>query len=191
MVFLTIFQHVANSSALTAAAVAATGISTGVMLGIKSPAVDKFGAGPVPDLWFGFASPGGRLNEFYDGLGEDGRRAFDAVAHWDLFPHMLCYTVLLGSLLVRVARRAGVREGIAYLMPVVMLCDLVETVVLKRGCEQFPEILDGNVVAIGSIANQIKWILLVFALGTIASLFAAGYVKTARKGLKSSEEKSR
>ena len=76
-------------------------------------------------------------------------------------------------------------------MPVVMLCDLVETVVLKRGCEHFPEILDGNVVAIGSIANQIKWILLVFALGTIASLFAAGYVKTARKGLKSSEEKGK
>uniref|UniRef100_A0A7S2XP79 Uncharacterized protein n=1 Tax=Attheya septentrionalis TaxID=420275 RepID=A0A7S2XP79_9STRA len=179
MVSLTIFQNVADSPTLTTLAVIAEVLSVSVMLGVKSNAVDTFGAGPCPDLWFGIAPP--RLHTFFDRLGDEGREAYSAVNRWDLFPYMISYTILLGSLLVRVARRAGVGEGIAHVMPVVLCCDFVETIILKRACDLFPELLDGRVVAIGSIANQIKWILFALSLGILAVLFAAGKNETTRK----------
>jgi hypothetical protein len=191
MVFLTIFQNVADSPTLTTLAVIAEVLSVSVMLGVKSHAVDTFGAGPCPDLWFGLAPA--RLHAFFDHLGDEGREAYSDVTRWDFFPYMISYTVLLGSLLVRVARRAGVGEDIAYVMPVVLCCDFVETVILKHACDMFPERLDVRVVAIGSIANQMKWTLFALSLGVLVVLFIAGKNGTTRKrqdkAVKSNEKK--
>jgi hypothetical protein len=66
-------------------------------------------------------------------------------------------------------------------MSIVMLCDVVETTILKRGCERFPVVVDARVLAIGSIANRMKWVLFALSLGVLAFMLAVGNANTRKK----------
>ena len=170
----------ADSSALTVVTFIATLIIDGVMFLEKLPAVEKFvdestlpsaAFGPIPDVWFGIANPDDLLSNFFDGLGEEGRDAYRSLSSWDYFPYMESYVILLGSLLVRAARKTGVREEVAYAAPAIMFFDVIENFVLGRACDLSPNSLDANTLLIGTLANQTKWLLflscVLFSAGTL------------------------
>eukprot|EP00571_Detonula_confervacea_P001924 CAMPEP_0172318572 /NCGR_PEP_ID=MMETSP1058-20130122/35246_1 /TAXON_ID=83371 /ORGANISM="Detonula confervacea, Strain CCMP 353" /LENGTH=125 /DNA_ID=CAMNT_0013033429 /DNA_START=188 /DNA_END=562 /DNA_ORIENTATION=+ len=122
----------------------------------KTAPLDALGAGLCPDLWFGYTPE--RLNGWYGEIGEDGCTMYQKVAHWDLFPYMFSYTILLGSILVRVARSTKCPQAIAHVMSATLIMDIIESNVQLRGCKIYPNgRLDDRLVAIGSAANRMKW----------------------------------
>ncbi len=182
----------ADSSALTAATFIATLIIDGVMFLQRLPAVEKhvdestlptgFGVfGSIPDVWFGLAKPNDLISNFFNGLGEEGRDAYRSLSSWDYFPYMESYVILLGSLLIRAARKTGVREEVAYAAPIIMIFDVVENIVLGRACDLSPNSLDATWLLIGSLANQMKWLLFLscvfFTMGTLVRSGATGKSK--------------
>eukprot|EP01083_Nonionella_stella_P116512 346235_1 len=135
--------------------------------------LNALGEGVCPDLWFGYTPA--RLNDWYDAIGEDGCSMYKKVAHWDLFPYMFSYTILLGSILVRVARRTKSPQAIARIISVVLIMDIIESNVQLRGCNIYPNRrLDDRIVAIGSVANRIKWLLFGAALASIPVMLVFG-----------------
>lgn len=169
MLPLRVYKAVADSTVLTAIAIAAELISFAGMT-TRADRVNALGAGLCPDLWFGYTPE--RLNGWYNGIGEDGCILYQSVAHWDLFPYMVSYTILIGSILVRVARSTKNPLAIAHIMSVTLIMDIIESSVQLRGCQIYPNSrLDDRIVAIGSAANQMKWVLFTVALASIPVMF--------------------
>lgn len=155
---LLVYRTAAESMTFTYAAIAGWLVAHAVMEARQYP-LSGLGAGPAPDLWFGYTPD--RLNGYYGEIGEGGCRLYVRLANWDLFPYMFLYSGLLGSVLVRVARRTGRSDAIAHLVSATLLSDMVETAVQREGCRIFPSWrLDDRLVAAGSWGNRIKWILL-------------------------------
>jgi len=134
-------------------------------------------AGPPPDLRFGYTVS--ELNEWYDGIGKEGCEAYKKIAMIDLFPYMECYTLLLGGILVKASRKAGANPEIALLMPVVMLCDVVETIIPLYGCFLYPEErLPTLLIHLSSAASRLKWTLFIVSNVVLSFLFFSSFLKS-------------
>lgn len=137
-------------------------------------------AGPPPDLRYGYTSE--ELNAWYDAIGEDGCRNYKRLALLDLFPYMECYTLLFGGLIAKAARLAGQNPELALLMPVIMLCDVVETVIPAYGCFLYPsERLPTLLIHVSAAANRLKWTLFVVSNVVLSFLFFTSLLKAAVK----------
>jgi hypothetical protein len=109
------------------------------------------------------------LNLFYDTLGEAGCPMYVQIANWDLFPFMIAYTVLLGTMLVWTARRNGWTESIAYAATLICVIDGVETVIQRQGGVIFPNKLTAAQIQVASSAVCLKWILVSISIAIIVS----------------------
>ena len=149
-------------------------------------------AGPPPDLRFGYTSS--ELNEWYDSIGEEGCDTYKKLALLDLFPFMESYTLLFGGLLVKAARYASVDTDIALLVPVIMLCDVVETAIPAYGCVLYPEKrLPVILIQIAAAASRLKWTLFIVCNVALSFLFFSSVLKAAvkkRKKQKSNAKKA-
>jgi hypothetical protein len=123
----------------------------------------------VPDLHFGFSVD--EMRDMYRAWGAEGCNAYYEAASMDLFPLMESYTLCLGSLLVLVARRQGLKDRISMIALAVMLCDVGETFILRRGCRNPPPYLPSSTIKLSSLCNILKWILLSVSLGILSLLF--------------------
>lgn len=150
----------------------------------------KDDAGPPPDLRFGYTAT--ELNDWYDAIGEEGCSSYKKLALMDLFPYMESYTLLFGGLLVKAARFASVDTDIALLMPVVMLCDVIETATSLYGCVLFPEKrLPALLIQIGGAANRLKWTLFTVCNVALSFLFFSSVLKSAVKKKKEQKENAK
>eukprot|EP01083_Nonionella_stella_P230686 815213_1 len=129
MIPFRVYEAVADSNLLTAIAIAVEILSV-IGMALYNAPLNALGEGVCPDLWFGYTPA--RLNDWYDAIGEDGCSMYKKVAHWDLFPYMFSYTILLGSILVRVARRTKSPQAIARVISVVLIMDIIESNVQLR-----------------------------------------------------------
>jgi len=126
-------------------------------------------AGPPPDLRFGFQED--ELNAWYDALGESGRFQYLYQCAWDLFPFMESYTLLLGALLYQNAQQAGWNPAIAWIIPIGMMFDVVETSIAAYGCQAYPDVLVTINIVFSSMANQLKWLSIGTGLMLLSVLF--------------------
>jgi hypothetical protein len=124
----------------------------------------------TPDLMFGYSAK--RLNNLYEVWGSDGREAYIKAANTHLFPYMETYAIILGSFLVVTAKRLGWKEDIAFLAVIAMLFDVCETLVQRYGSQVYPEKLSENIIALGSLCCQAKWIL----VGTCSILVTLSFL---------------
>ncbi len=132
--------------------------------------VNSFGAGAAPDLRMGFTSD--ELNQWYHDLGEEGRQAYLKMAAFDFCPNMEVNPILLGTFLYSQLTAAGISPNAAMMMPVAMVCDLLETYIVVYGCKQYPnERLPDHYVELASVGNQMKWILYASGLMLLTVLF--------------------
>ena len=126
-------------------------------------------------VWI-FSSPD-LLGTYFDGLGEEGRDAYNDISRWENFPYMICYALLLGMLLVRASRKRGTSDSIAWAAPAVMVFDIIENIVLDMAMDIAPDNLSVVPLAIGSNACKLKWILfassLLYSLGVLV-LYSGG-----------------
>lgn len=145
--------------------------------------LDHREAGPPPDIRFGYTPD--ELNDWYGAIGQEGCELYKQLAMVDIFPYMESYTLVLGGLLVKVARRANVSEQVALLAPLVMMLDVVETVIPAYGCFLYPEErLSTQLIQVSSFANQLKWIIFSFSLALLVVLFAISKMKSAKDATK-------
>ena len=136
-------------------------------------------AGSPPDLRFGYTAS--ELNSWYDAIGEEGCQAYKKLAILDLICYMPSYTLLFGGLLVKAARGASVDTEIALLMPIVMLCDVVETSIPLYGCFISPERLPLPLISLSAACNKLKWTLFMVCNVVLCFLFFASVLKAAVK----------
>ena len=135
-------------------------------------------AGLPPDIRFGYSAS--ELNVWYDAIGIEGCKSYRQLAMLDIFPYMESYTLVLGALLVNVARRASVSEQIALLAPLTMMFDVIETLIPAYGCFLYPdERLSTELIQVSSLANQLKWVIFGFSLILSVVLFAMSKMKPA------------
>jgi hypothetical protein len=140
--------------------------------------LNELEAGPPPDIRFGYTPR--ELNVWYDAIGEEGCKSYMQLAMLDVFPYMVSYTLVLGGLLVKVARRASVSEQVALLAPLLMMLDVVETVIPAYGCFLYPEErLSTELIQVSSLANQLKWVIFGCSLILLVVLFAMSKMKPA------------
>ena len=131
--------------------------------------VNSFGAGAAPDLRMGFTSD--ELNQWYDAMGEEGRQAYLNMAAFDFCP-MAINPILLGTFLYSQLTAAGFSSNSAMIMPLAMVCDLLETYIVVYGCKNYPnERLPDHYVELASVGNQLKWILYSTGLMLLSVLF--------------------
>jgi hypothetical protein len=165
MVFVYVFQQIADSPSLFRMSVALFAVAQIGMHVVGMPLRENYPGGwYAPDLHvFGYTSD--ELNRYYDTVLGDARGCehYIAVAEWDFFPYMIAYTLLLGSALIRAARTLRSRDddagnggdehgsagsdnkndssssgdGIANLVVLACTFDLVETYVQRRGCQLY------------------------------------------------------
>ena len=83
---LLVYRTAAESMTFTYAAIAGWLVAHAVMEARQYP-LSGLGAGPAPDLWFGYTPD--RLNGYYGEIGEGGCRLYVRLANWDLFPTSL------------------------------------------------------------------------------------------------------
>jgi len=128
------------------------------MCTITFTAYDTFNTASVPDIYFGYSSK--ELYAMYEAWGEEGRKVYIRLAMGDLFLFIPAYTILFGAILINVLGKPGFTENLAWITIFSALCDYAETSVQAFGCIIFPEHLSDVSYAVGSIANQLKWVSL-------------------------------
>ena len=176
MTVVSLLDKATDSWSIIAAFVTILCVSLGLVVPKLQLSMNELEAGAPPDLRFGYSE--GELNAWYDAIGEEGCRAYKQLAIWDLFPCMECYTLLLGGMLVKAARRAGANPQIALVMPFVMLCDVVETIIPAYGCILYPESrLPAVLIQISAAASRLKWITFVASNVILSFLFSASLLK--------------
>lgn len=142
--------------------------------------VNSFGAGAAPDLRMGFTSD--ELNQWYDAMGDEGRQAYLKMATFDFFPYMEITPILLGTFLYSQLTAAGMSPSAAMMMPVAMVCDLMETYIVVYGCKNYPnEPLPVHYVELASVGNQLKWVLYSSGLMLLSALFLYNTVRPNQK----------
>jgi hypothetical protein len=107
-------------------------------------------------------------------------------AMFDFFPYMWGYVFLFGTLLMKVTRKAGVTQSIAYLPVLALVCDWIETGVQMAACHTFPDRLSVEWVIIGGRANQAKWCF--FGLSVLLT-FGIYFFATEKKEMKNRKQK--
>jgi hypothetical protein len=155
---LDVFRYGADHPLVIMVAVIVNVLSLKIMI-TGSEIFEENGAGGIPDLRFGFSPK--ELREIYAIWGEERCAAYVKSANVDLFPYMEAYTMIIGSLLVRGARRMGWNDQIAALAAIIMISDVAETLVLREGCvhQGHPDYLSDTTILFASACNQLKWIL--------------------------------
>lgn len=168
---LQLFHSIADNKAyLTAAIILEVVAGVGMHQRLQS-LKETFQVGNPPDLWFGV--PSSKLSEYLEALGPDGRNAYElGVNNWDFFPYIPAYTILLGSLLVQQCQVAKMSTSVAWIVPWIMLCDIVESALFGYITRQYPQQVDPAVVMTASLANQLKWISFLIVCTTFIALFA-------------------
>mmetsp|Transcript_15007 Transcript_15007/g.19010 ORF Transcript_15007/g.19010 Transcript_15007/m.19010 type:complete len:181 (-) Transcript_15007:121-663(-) len=154
-----IYHAVSSSSGLMYAVIGFT-IAVGLAMNIASSGLAELENKYVPDVRFGFTSDD--ISSLYNSWGEVGRSVYYRINTLD-FMFIPCYTLLLGSLLVRTTDMSGPPGSLIYLTPISTLtafCDVIETGILRRALIIFPLLIDEKVAQIGSLAQQMKWISL-------------------------------
>ena len=133
------------------------GLCSVAVIGYLSGPLDAIGAGPPPDLRFGYTYQ--ELKDLLEAWGEDGRSQYVKVALFDMGCYIPAYVMMFGILLFNAIEKASWSKSLMHIVPLITLADYVETIAqLYLVAISFPE-LDPMLVAIGSIANQIKWSL--------------------------------
>jgi hypothetical protein len=126
--------------------------------------LDEYGTGEdVPDAWVGISAD--RLRRYLDALGPDGREAYARMIFFDFVLIMPTYAISLGALLYGQCKLAGLSTKFSWIFPSIMLCDIVETIVLRHATRIFPLPPNSFLLTAGSIANQVK--LIAFVLGLV------------------------
>merc|ERR1712038_1731820 len=112
----------------------------------------------IPDVRFGFTNDD--IHSLYESWGEFGRSIYYRINLLDLL-FIPCYTLLLGSLLARTSPLMNkIDLDITLISTVTAVCDLIETVSLRRAVNIYPMLMDEKVAQIASLAQQVKWIAL-------------------------------
>jgi hypothetical protein len=174
----TIFDYAADRSWIMATCVAFQIMFLGLIVPKLRVLLNESEAGLPPDIRFGYTAS--ELNVWYDAIGEEGCKSYKQLAMLDIFPYMESYTLVLGALLVKVARRASVSEQVCLLAPLVMMLDVVETLIPAYGCFLYPEErLSTELIQVSSLANQLKWVIFGFSLILSVVLFAMSKMKPA------------
>jgi hypothetical protein len=180
---LDVFRYGADHPPVIIVSVVLFALSIKMMLDV-SKICSENGAGGVPDLMFGFSPQ--ELRELYGAWGEEGCAAYIKAATVDLFPYMESYTLVMGSLLVKGARRMGWNDQIAALVVIsIMMFDVVETLILRQGCVLpiAPDYLSDTTIRLASACNQLKWILFgVVSVTIVLSSFVLPTPKKAKQG---------
>jgi hypothetical protein len=172
--FLVTLRSVADSMFLFGLSLLTEFLSCAVMFKFLQDC-KTYGDGTTPDSEFGFSRQ--ELQDWYDGMGQEGCESYTRAAKWDLFPFMISYMVLVGSALVYAARRARWNDAIAYIVGLTLLSDLVETGIFIRGCQVYPDPLEPSVLfVVASIANQTKWVSFATAVCLVPALLMLGAV---------------
>jgi hypothetical protein len=169
---LLLFQIIADSPFLLCLNFAAVFASFAVNLFIVSPLKDMEDGWDqtLPDERItGYTSD--ELNLWYELIGPEGRQIYIRAATWDFCPIMPSYILLLGAVLVRLARPSRLSENISYLPILTGTCDIIETYYQRLGCTIYPERLSDRDIFLASTACQMKWILLFVTITLIIVLF--------------------
>mmetsp|Transcript_3549 Transcript_3549/g.4457 ORF Transcript_3549/g.4457 Transcript_3549/m.4457 type:complete len:210 (-) Transcript_3549:149-778(-) len=131
-----------------------------------------------PDSWWGWKATSERtsqqpeqtydqfkphvLYDYYEKIGEEGRKWRFAMTAWDIFPFMFVYTTLFGALLVRGLTKIGINDGLiartVTLLPVLVLFyDAVENVICLYQGYIFPEEIDAKLIHAGGTCGKLKF----------------------------------
>lgn len=169
---LPIYRTVAESSPLLLT-IAFLQIIAAVVINQKTAhLMDTFGGNEPPDMWFGIAKK--RLYDYLAGIGVEGRFAYLDVVKLDIFTITPLYSTLLGSLLYKECKRAGISPKLSLIFLLAAIGDLVETVGCGYATKNFLKIpLTGNQLMMTSTGNRVKWM----SLGAGISMLAVLYFK--------------
>ena len=163
-------QIIANSTPLLICAFLLEVISIVVMVNRCGRLREVSGVGgDIPDTWFGI--PPDKLYNFLDELRPRGRDAYRSINSWDFMPYMESYTILFAALILRQCNAARLPPRLSLSVMITMVCDVVESFILGRSNEIFPDRLDDKIVGIASIANKLKWVSLGVEMTAFAILF--------------------
>jgi hypothetical protein len=180
MTIVSLLDRATNTSSSIAVLVTTSCLFTFVVFPTLRLSLNEEEAGSPPDLRFGYTES--ELNSWYDAIGEDGCRAYTKIAILDIICYAPSYTLLFGGFLVKMARRASVDTQIGLLMPLVMFCDVVETIIPLYGCFLFPkERLPLPLIALSAACNKLKWTLFMVCNVVLSFLFFAAVLKMAVK----------
>ncbi|GFH52413.1 hypothetical protein CTEN210_08889 [Chaetoceros tenuissimus] len=135
-----------------------------------------------PDLRFGYTPDD--IYTWMDMIGPKGRDLYQRMVHWDLFPYMESYTLLLATILWRQCQSSTKKNLslLAYLPFLVMFCDVIETAINGYALVSFPSRVDDKLMYLSSMGNQLKWITF------LAAILSIGYIEiTKRQKISSSK----
>ena len=167
---LTVFAYISNSTSLLLVFTALEIIAVAVMKqkadALTAAAPDQ---GNPPDLWFGI--PEDALQNWLDGIGEEGRPLYLATNTWDLAVYMWAYMLLSGALLYGQCLKANPKlTPLSLIFAFAMMGDFVETILLRKATNAFPTPLEPMLLKLMSLANMAKWSILVVGLVPLVGL---------------------
>mmetsp|Transcript_37526 Transcript_37526/g.91026 ORF Transcript_37526/g.91026 Transcript_37526/m.91026 type:complete len:215 (+) Transcript_37526:54-698(+) len=167
---LPIYRTVAESSTLLLTIALLQMVAVVVMNQKTTYLMDTFGGNDPPDMWFGIRSK--RLYDYLAGIGVEGRYAYLDVVKWDVVPTIPTYSTLLGSLLYKECKKAGISPKLSLVIVLAMIGDLFETLGCGYATKNFLATpLTGKQMMIVSNGNKVKWISLGTGIAMLAVLF--------------------
>mmetsp|Transcript_8714 Transcript_8714/g.10990 ORF Transcript_8714/g.10990 Transcript_8714/m.10990 type:complete len:186 (+) Transcript_8714:74-631(+) len=172
--FINLFRKIGSSPKLLIGVLLLEIISVAFMMHKLNHVVMAFGAGAPPDFRFGY-----KPRDFYvwlEKIGPYGRKQYLDMVMWDLFPYMECYTLLIGSLLLKECEVANRKIDMVMVMPFAMAFDVVETLLNGYVTLQFPHKVDDYMIVASSVANQLKWISLGSGALSLSLLFMHNHI---------------
>mmetsp|Transcript_20967 Transcript_20967/g.30711 ORF Transcript_20967/g.30711 Transcript_20967/m.30711 type:complete len:176 (-) Transcript_20967:152-679(-) len=125
-----------------------------------------------PDVRFGFTPD--ELYKIFHDWSKDERSQYVRVNTCDFVACMPGYTASIGFWLYLSGRRAKLESPVR-LCAVILAAwaaDVVETIVLRKGCLAYPSTMGDGVILIGSIAQRMKWLCLLSSVVVIVFLNA-------------------
>ena len=167
---LPIYRAVAESSALLLTVALLQIVSVVIMNQKTSYLMDKFGGNEPPDMWFGIQSK--RMYDYLAGIGVEGRFAYLDVVKWDMIPTIPTYSTLLGALLYKECKKAGISPKLSLIVLLATIGDIIETLGCGYATKTFLKIpLTKNQMTAVSYGNKVKWISLGAGISMLAVLF--------------------
>lgn len=167
---LPIYRAVAESSTLLLAVAMMQIVSVVVINQKTSSLMDTFGGNEPPDMWFGIQIK--RLYDYLAGIGVQGRFAYLDTAQWDLMLVIPTYSVLLGSLLHKECKKAGISPKLSLIVLLATIGDILETVGCGYATKNFLTTpLTRKQMRIVSNGNKAKWVSLGAGISMLVFLF--------------------
>lgn len=165
---LPIYRAVAESSTLLFTVALLQIVCVIVMNQKTSYLMGTFGGNEPPDMWFGIRSK--RLYDYLAGIGAEGRAAYLDMVQWDVVPTMPTYSTLLGSLLYRECKKAGITPKLSLIILLATIGDVIETLGCGYATKSFlSKPLTAKQMMIVSNGNRVKWVSLI-AGGTMLAV---------------------